>query len=444
VVSNGLVFTSGVRGQRRDARPAFKDLPAAFRGNGFSGFPIADRSEADFAADGWCTHDNLERVLKAAGSDALQVLRMHIWMRDKRVFPVYERIRMAAQKVPAPSSCLGVSEVVGRFSGAIGMDAIAVVPGESSLFPERSAIRAFDNPNMPSAAFYSQAARCGPLAFLAGHIPIDTSKPGWPVISGFKDVPENGRGLATGRSHTDSRQGPIAAQTWFTYECIRETLAAQGLRMEDVRHVSVMLRDVRDFGTFHRVHRQFFPDTAPALVVAGFDEVGHRGTMIEIEPTAIDPRAGVAEAFVPWPVPAPFSGPAAVRLGPFTMTAGMLGLDERGDLVRDAGDLGDDLGRRVAADLARFEASPGFAAQCWAAWTLLRRVCESAGLSPDRLVKTTVSLRSARDIWIYEEIRDAFIPDIGASLPAIEFVGIENPGPVSEAQIQIEAVAADD
>jgi enamine deaminase RidA (YjgF/YER057c/UK114 family) len=205
-----------------------------------------------------------------------------------------------------------------------------------------------------------------------------------------------------------------------------------------------MLRDVRDFGTFHRVHRQFFPEAAPALVVAGFDEVGHRGTMIEIEPTAIDPKANVAQAGVPWPMPAPFSGPAAVRLGPFTMMAGMLGLDERGELVRAPGDLSDDLGRRVAADLARFETSPGFAAQCWAAWRLLQRVCEAAGLSLDRLVKTTVNLRSARDVWIYEEIRDAFVPDIGGNLPAIEFVGIENPGPVPEAQIQIEAMAAGD
>lgn len=126
------------------------------------------------------------------------------------------------------------------------------------------------------------------------------------------------------------------------------------------------------------------------------------------------------------------------------MLAGILSLNERGELVRDARDLADDLGCRVAADLARFETSPGSAAQCWAAWTLLKRVCDSAGLPLDRLVKTTVNLRSARDMWIYEEIRDAFLPDTGGNLPAIEFVGIENPGPIPHAEVQIEAIAADE
>lgn len=156
------------------------------------GDPKARRTESLIAH--WCAHDNLDRVQRAAGSDSLQVLRMHVWLRDNRIFPVYERIRMATQKVPAASSCLSIAEMVGRFSGETGIDAIAVVPGENPLFPERSAVSAFDNPRFPSAAFYSQAAWCGPLAFLAGHIPIDMNKPGWPVISGFKDVPEEGSG----------------------------------------------------------------------------------------------------------------------------------------------------------------------------------------------------------------------------------------------------------
>src|SRR5215218_3312234 len=124
VVSNGLVFASGVRGGRTTDIPLFEDLPESFRTTGFAGFPLSD--EAAFATDGWTAHDNLDRVLSAAGSDASQVLRLHIWLRDKRVFPVYERIRMAWQKVPAPSSCLGVTNVPGRFGRAAGIEALAV------------------------------------------------------------------------------------------------------------------------------------------------------------------------------------------------------------------------------------------------------------------------------------------------------------------------------
>lgn len=443
VVANGLAFIGGVRGGRADRDTRFVDLPQAFRGAGFSGFPIADQAEGGFAADGWGAHENLDRVIKAAGSDEMQVLRLHIWMRDKRSFPVYERIRMAWQPVPAPSSCLGVADMPGRFGRSIGLEALAVVPGENPLFPERATTRSFDNKDFPSAGFYSQAVRCGPLVFLAGHISIETRKPGAPVILGFADIPEEGRFLATGRSHPDSRQGPIAAQTWFNYERIRENLAGQGLSMRDIKHVAVMLQDIRDFGTFHRVHMHFFPNDPPALVVTGFNEVGHRGTLIEIEPTAVDPRANLDVMELPWPCAAPFAGPAAIKMGPVTFFAGILGLNAEGTLVADARDLDDPIGRRVVEDLARFESVSGFAAQCWAAWSILKAVCDGARLPLERIAKTTVYLRHASDLWIYEEIREAFLSGVGRDLPAAEFVAIHGPAAVPGAHVQIEAMAAE-
>jgi enamine deaminase RidA (YjgF/YER057c/UK114 family) len=337
-----------------------------------------------------------------------------------------------------------VNEVIGRFSRAAGIEALAVVPGANPLLPGRETISTFDNKDFPSAAFYSQAVRCGPLVCLAGHIPIETNKPGAPVISGFADVPAEGRAFATGRSHPDSRQGPIMAQTWFTYDAIRANLAAQGLAMRDIRHVAVMLGDVRDFDAFHRVHQQIFPDNPPALLVTCVQEVGHRGTRIEIEPTAFDPKANVPCADIAWPCPAPFAGPAATKLGKLVLFAGMLGLDGNGRLVTGAHEIEDEIGRRVVTDLARFESEPGFAAQCWAAWTLLRAVAEKGGIALDRVTKTTVYLRHGTDLPIYEEIREAFLSSVNAELPAVEFVGMPGPGPVRNAHVQIEATAVVD
>jgi 2-iminobutanoate/2-iminopropanoate deaminase len=441
VLSNGILFVSGLRGGRCDGVPAFADMPESIRREA-NGFALADDLEGAVAADAWAAHDNLDRVLKAAGSESSQVLRQHIWQRDKRFFPTYERIRMEWQKVPAPSSGLGVTEVVGRFSRWIGMDALAVVPGQNPLLPERSTVRAFDAKELPAASFYSQAVRCGPLVFLAGHIPVETTKAGKPVIRGFDDIPEEGRFLATGRSHPDSRQGPIAAQAWYCYNNIRATLAAQGLGMADMVHVNVFLQDLRDFGTFHRVHRHFFPDPGPALVVTGFNEVGHRSMSIEIEPTALEPGSALATRSIDWPVPAPFAGPAAVKTGPLWFFAGMLGLDHSGSLVHGAHDIDDPVGRRVVEDLARHEQHRGLAAQCWQAWTLLRALCEKAGLSLSDLTKTTVYVRSTADLWICEEIRESFLGQ--APQHAIELVAIQGPGPVPDAHVQIEAMAAED
>ena len=115
-----------------------------------------------------------------------------------------------------------------------------------------------------------------------------------------------------------------------------------------------------------------------------------------------------------------------------------------GTPVGHSRDLPDAIGRRVAADLERFESTPGVAAQCWAAWSLLKAVSERAGIPLERLTKTTVYLRSAADIGIYEEIREAFLSSVDHSLPAAEFVVLHGPGPVHGAHLQIEATAADD
>ena len=117
----------------------------------------------------------------------------------------------------------------------------------------------------------------------------------------------------------------------------------------------------------------------------------------------------------------------------------MLGLNGAGRLVRGAHDLDDPVGRRVTDDLARHETAPGFAAQCWAAWSLLKAVVGHMEMPLDCLTKTTVYLRHAADLAIYEEIREAFLSSIGADLPAAEFVAVPAPGPVAAAQVQIEA-----
>ena len=441
IVANGIAFVSGVRGCFGDAAQAMAQIPETLRKN-WDKFGIAAAAEREVAIDSWFVHANLDRVLRAAGTDVSQVLRRHTWQRDKRFFPAHEKMKMHWETVPAPSSGLGVTEVVGRFSRWLGYDALAVVPGENPLLPGRATLRAFDNKTLPSASYYSQAVGCGPLVFFAGHLPIKTNEPGKPLVQGFGDVPEAGRFLAAGRSHPDSREGPIAAQSWYVYDQIRENLATQGLGMSDIVQVSVFLQDIRDCGTFHRVHSHFFPDAAPALTVSGFNEVGHRGTRIEIELTAAKPIAGFVTRPVGWPIPPPFAGPAVAQAGPLAFFAGMLGLNAAGKLVSGAHELDDDLGRRVAGDLARYESHQGFAAQCWALWRLLERVCAKADLALEQIAKTTVYLRTVRDIWIYEEIRDAFLG--GRNMPAIEFVAVQSPGPVAGAHIQIEAIAAVD
>ncbi len=432
----GLIFLSGLRGARPGVAPAaFDEIPAAGRDKQ-QGFALVDAIEGMVAADAWAVHETLEIVLAAAGSSGEQLLRQHIWQRDKRYFPIYENIRMHWQPAACPSSGLGIGTFVGHGSRWYGVDGIAVGQEPGSLFGDRVVVTPADNTDLPSASFYSQAVQSGPLAFLAGHIPINTAAPGQPLITRFDDIPEEGRFLATGRSHPDSRDGPIAVQSWYVYNELRRTLATQGLTMDDVVHLNVYLSDLRDFPTFHRVHRHFFPTQAPALCVTGFDEVGHRGCRIEIELTAL--RADHNRRQIDWACAAPFAGAAAVQAGPIVFFAGMLGLSDAGRLVMGAADVPPS-GRSLVERLQAREHTPGCAAQCWMAWSRLAQTAAALDMPLSNLAKTLVYLAHSGDFEVYEAVREAFI-SAADPLPACECVVIQGPGPTPEAAMQIDAI----
>ena len=432
IVAGGLVFTSGARaalaGQGFEALPPGSDVKR-------QGYPLVDYYEGLTSASAWGAHQSLEDILVAAGSDNSQILRQHVWQADKRFFPCYEQVRRAWQPTPSPSSGLGVADIPGGHW--IGLDAIAVAPGVNPLFGPRAVVAAVDQSQQPSASHYSQAVRSGPLVFTAGHIAIKTTEPGKPVVQGFDDVPPEGRTLATGRSHPDSRDGPIAAQSWHVYHQLRELLARAQLTFDDVILSTVYLADLKDFPVFHRVHREAFGDYEPALAVSGFDEVGHRGCRIEIELTVLDPTHDLGKRSIAWRGAAPFAAPAAVQAGPFVFFSGMLGHDETGRLVQSQADLPETAWGPIA-DLERVERRPGLAAQTYAAFARLAEAAEAAGGSLAELVKITVYLEAEADIAVFEQVRALFIT---TNLPAAEFVMVHGPGPLATAAVQIEAIA---
>ncbi|MCC6777325.1 MAG: hypothetical protein IT537_11950 [Hyphomicrobiales bacterium] len=432
----GLVFLSGMRAG--SSSQTFAAMPDAGRVKQ-QGYSLADHDEGIVTAESWWAHDNLERVLKAAGSNGDQIVRQHIWQRDKRFFPCYETVRKHWQPSPAPSSGLGVKSVTGGAHGWIGMDAIAVCPDERSDFTARTVVAAVDYQTLPSASHYSQAVKSGPFLFTAGHIAIKTNEPGKPLVNSFDDIPPEGRFLATGRSHPDSRDGPIAAQAWYIMRELQRTLEDKGFGLRDVVLATVYLADLRDFATFHRVHRHFFKEDPPALCVSGFDEVGHRGCRIEIELTAQLSDANLRREPVGWAGAAPFHAPAAMRTGALLFYSGIAGLGDDGELVMAADQLPSSA-RGLVRTLERTERVPGLAAQCWAALNTLQGSAARAGSTLNELAKTTVYLADEIDLQVYEAVRREFMSD--DSLPAFECVVISGPGPLRTSHVQIEAIGA--
>ena len=415
VSAGGLLFLSGVR--PAPELTGFADLPAEAQGK-CQGFDVIDQPEGLATAQSWSLLERMGRVLAAAGSSHEHILRQHIWQQEKRWFPCFEAARMHWQPRPSPSSGLGVRAIAGIGGRGYGSDAIAVAPDAGGLFTARTTLAAPDHKDLPSASHYAQAVQSGPLVFTAGFIAIATSVPGQPLINGFGDLPPEGRTLATGRSHPDSRDGPIAAQTWFILNEIRRVLAGQGLAMADVVHASVFLADLRDTPTFHRVYRQFFPAAEATLCITGFDEVGHRGCRIEIEVTALRPESGLIRRNLPWPGRPPFAAPLAVRVGPLVYFSGLLGLEQ------------------PSANVALESHDPSLVLATQSRRALGQLVAAAAAAGA-RLAKCTVYLDDLASLPVWETVRRDMIPEPDF---AFEAVVVHGPGPVPNARIQIEAI----
>lgn len=436
VSAAGLIFLSGVRPLAEGATPlTFDDLPPEGR-IGRQGFRLAEEQEEEVVVDAWAAHDVMDRILAAVGGTPEHMLRTRIWQQDKRFYPAYERVRMVRQPKPSASSGHSVSALLGRGGRAIGLDGVAIAVDGAGAASDRVAVGTASNTAEAgkSLTFFSVAARHGDYGFLAGHIPVK-QEAGYPSVQSFDDVPPEGRKFATNRSHADSRDGPIAAQTWFVYNRMRESLEKIGATMSDVVHCLVGLQDLRDVAMFHRVHRDTFGDAGPALTIIGAGEVGHRNSRVVIEPTVYASANGAGA--VEWPGQAPLSAPMARRAGPLVFLSGVLGINSAGRHVSRV----DDVPVRANACLravAPLASRPELPAQCWQAWSNLEATLARCGSGLDRIVKLTVFLADPADWPVYEAVRSEFIT---TGLPAIECVAVPNPGPSFRSAIQIDAVA---
>lgn len=137
-----------------------------------------------------------------------------------------------------------------------------------------------------SASHYTQLLVVGPYGFSAGMIAVDPQTAR--SVQGFGDIEPEGRFLATGRTHLDSRTGPIAAQTWSLYRRLFGMLAEADVAPSAILSCTVFLSDPGATADFIRVHERIFAETgaSSALQIVVVDEVGHKGTVVEIEITA--------------------------------------------------------------------------------------------------------------------------------------------------------------
>jgi 2-iminobutanoate/2-iminopropanoate deaminase len=80
--------------------------------------------------------------------------------------------------------------------------------------------------------------------------------------------------------------GGIEPETRQTFENLRLTLEAHGMKLADIVRVQVMLADMTEWQRFNAVYLEFFPDASPARCAFGTNGLA-LGARVEVEVFAV-------------------------------------------------------------------------------------------------------------------------------------------------------------
>ena len=140
-------------------------------------------------------------------------------------------------------------------------------------------------------ARYAPYRRAGDLVYFAGIVAADPLA--GRVISGYKDLPP---GIArtigeTGEMSVDSKEGPIAAQSWYILDALKQTVEGLGGTMSDVVKLTQYFCDLRDFPIYNKIRAEFFGDTPPAsTVIRVLELLPTPESLLEVEAVAHIPE----------------------------------------------------------------------------------------------------------------------------------------------------------
>ena len=407
-------------------------------GSSPEGFSCVDPTVEAVGAQSWLVWHYLKQILESTGGSLDDILRERYYQKDKRYFPELEKARIVHQPAsPAPSVGIGVPAGSPQGNAWIVLDAICIDRRHWPYEGYRELLR-FPGELAPLPT-YNTAVKAGPYIFSSGQIAIDTMRPGIPAITGYDDIPEEGRFLRAGRSHTDYHNGPIAAQSWFVYNRRRLLLERAGLVNQNTVDLNVYLADMRDFHTFCEIHHRFFPDTAPATTVTQFTEVGHKGTRIETQLIAYADRDNPARCIdessecpgLRW------RRSAAVIAGPLIFVAGQTGTHGDDSAFAVLADLPQG-SRRDAAAIIRATGREEATVQSALILARIGRLLGQAEVSLSRIVKLDVYLQDYADFAAFDSVLDRYLGDYR---PALTCIKIPRVSPIPGARICVSATA---
>jgi enamine deaminase RidA (YjgF/YER057c/UK114 family) len=140
-------------------------------------------------------------------------------------------------------------------------------------------------------ARYAAWRRAGDMIYLSGIIAVDPAA--GRIVRGYDDIPADAAARLgrTGEFSTDTKEGPILAQSWYVLDSVRQTIEAAGGQMSDVIKLVQYFKNLDHFPHYSRVRKQFFPDEPPASTVVEVSAMlPTPDILIEVEATAWLPQ----------------------------------------------------------------------------------------------------------------------------------------------------------
>ncbi|NMP30212.1 RidA family protein [Thalassotalea sp. M1531] len=137
---------------------------------------------------------------------------------------------------------------------------LAVATG-SSVAAEQVNVEYLNDKNSKSTLPFSEAVKVGNTLYLSGKIGIN---------------PKTGK-LAEGGFNSEAHQ---------TLKNIQTTLEKYGYDMSNVIKCMVMLTDIKDFGQFNKIYKQYFKAPYPARSAFAVSELA-LGSLVEVECLAV-------------------------------------------------------------------------------------------------------------------------------------------------------------
>jgi enamine deaminase RidA (YjgF/YER057c/UK114 family) len=361
--------------------------------------------------------ENLDAVLRAAGTDRTHLVRTDQYYTTVRAVPAYQQVRREFLKGRIPPSTSIAQQGLLLPGADINIQALAAIPAEGF---EIDHIKHEQLQGRPASG-YSAALTVGDFIFI----------PGITSLAVGNEPQRNGVAAAALMAEGTQWGGePIKLETEFIItKRMAASLALAGAGLEDIVHAQVYLTDREDYSAFNEAWTRHFGASGPTVSIIPCIDHGlapHDGK-IEINVIAARPRSAASKRHIDAGVPTAFRHQLqAVKAGDLLFIPALMAADANGLVSLAATD----------PRQPHFSSSPQ--AQAEIILDSISRLCKAAGTSLANAVRVLLFLTDMREFY---PVYKAWERRLGGQPLPFSAVEVPSPLPVPGATVMMEVWA---